>query len=559
MTNIEQASKQSITPLVIISLFLGLTEIAMTVASTQFSGLAQVSMIVFAIAFPLLIAGLFFWTLWNRPFVLYPPTDYKETDVTTFVKAMQQKPDQEARTQSGNQETIMPGKTETKPEIPVEEKADLDIDKINKVSEIEPSSSEDLLWEMLRNLSSGNAEQAEEMLKRLQESENDDTKKQEFEAIYLGYRYRYGDSTALEKLKRLARQSETSIAHYWIGNSYEYVSNFDKAMEEYEISAQRSKGKDRTYIIEALARCLFKAGKQSEAYARIMHEIGQTIAPLEQSRLYESLASLYELAKDPELRALALEKAIESRPGNTHLLFDAGYSYSNSGFRALALLHYKTLLKFDADNTGALNNIGVQYMDLQMPMCAVESYKKASKLSDTLASANLAYRYINAGFEEEAREILDKAKQEEEPHQNVWMAISTLRQSKEAEAELEKKWLDTAIEQQRFLLSFAEAYFATKPDCPSFDGGWFLPDGTETTIAQSGANIKASWVYEKNKHNLTGHINNRAAKITIHEEGLFSKKERHGYAYLSLDGEQLFIMISKDKEYSYIELRRPDF
>jgi hypothetical protein len=92
-----------------------------------------------------------------------------------------------------------------------------------------------------------------------------------------------------------------------------------------------------------VARCLFKIGKKEEGFARIMDMLGKVISPAAMSRLYEGLAELYNEDQDLELRAFALEKALELKPNDTAAHFKTAYSYSFKNLERLALLHYKIL------------------------------------------------------------------------------------------------------------------------------------------------------------------------------------------------------------------------
>ena len=62
-------------PLWVISLFVSLTEAVTGIAVTQAHGGVQGALTAFEIVFPLLVASAFFLILWNRPYVLYPPTE----------------------------------------------------------------------------------------------------------------------------------------------------------------------------------------------------------------------------------------------------------------------------------------------------------------------------------------------------------------------------------------------------------------------------------------------------------------------------------------------------
>ena len=76
-------------PLWIISLFLGVSELAVSVAATQSDGWVRSLFATFAVTFPTGVAGLFFAILWKRPFVLYAPGDFpRHIPVSAFVDAM---------------------------------------------------------------------------------------------------------------------------------------------------------------------------------------------------------------------------------------------------------------------------------------------------------------------------------------------------------------------------------------------------------------------------------------------------------------------------------------
>jgi hypothetical protein len=53
------------------------------------SGGIQIALTTFVIAFPAVVCGVFFLILWKRPFVFYPPGEFRSgADVTTYVEAM---------------------------------------------------------------------------------------------------------------------------------------------------------------------------------------------------------------------------------------------------------------------------------------------------------------------------------------------------------------------------------------------------------------------------------------------------------------------------------------
>ncbi len=82
------------TPLSIIALFVALTEAVAGYAMTQADGNLQMIFGFFLVAFPTLLLLLFFFVLWHRPYVYYPPHEFDgKTDVGQFVDAMQRRSD----------------------------------------------------------------------------------------------------------------------------------------------------------------------------------------------------------------------------------------------------------------------------------------------------------------------------------------------------------------------------------------------------------------------------------------------------------------------------------
>lgn len=433
----------------------------------------------------------------------------------------------------------------------------------------EPHTADEWTREMVMAYISRDIERGEDAFNKVQQAETNTVQRLRNEAFRLWLRYDYGgDASALSSLKDMAKQEglDTSVkysVYKYVGMCYQSANNFDKAIESFEIAAQTSQTEtERAGDIVEIVKCLHKMKQQPEALKRIMHEIGSATHSDALSLLYQGLASLYELADNHEFRAIALEKALEIEPNNPDLRFYAAYSYGEKEYRSLSLYHYKTLLQFKPDYANALNNMGVQYRWLQMPISSVNYYRKAIELGETIAMGNLARNYLDAGFEEEASQTVDKARQRENPHPNVGRAMSAISEAKESELQRENKELSVAGEQQRYILDFADAYFNEKSDCPSFSGSWRTSDGIEIEIGQKEVEIEGYWISDKTKYKITGTAVNRGATISIHkEEYVWSSPnkykfviDRTGYAYLDSGGQKLFILTMKKGVHTFMEL-----
>jgi len=63
-------------PLGIIALFLTVTETVTGIAVMQAAGGIQIALTCYVIVLPLLVLAAFFFVLWHKPYVLYPPSEY---------------------------------------------------------------------------------------------------------------------------------------------------------------------------------------------------------------------------------------------------------------------------------------------------------------------------------------------------------------------------------------------------------------------------------------------------------------------------------------------------
>lgn len=81
--------RSSMTPLWVISIFVSLCEVVAGLAVTQAQGGVQVTLTVFVVVFPVLVAAAFFVILWKKPYVFYPPTEFGAgANVSEYVQAI---------------------------------------------------------------------------------------------------------------------------------------------------------------------------------------------------------------------------------------------------------------------------------------------------------------------------------------------------------------------------------------------------------------------------------------------------------------------------------------
>ncbi|WP_143738098.1 tetratricopeptide repeat protein [Erythrobacter donghaensis] len=185
--------------------------------------------------------------------------------------------------------------------------------------------------------------------------------------------------------------------------------------------------------------------------------------------------SLYaDEVSDSSLKIEALERVVLISPGDDDARFSLAYAHSEFGNQEMALHHY-TAIPYARRTNFTWNNLGVAYQSLSVPARAVAAYGKAAEDGNTLAMSNLAYRLMQAGFVNEARERLEKALQDANPHKNVGEAYAELRDIEENENTTVKKILDTASSKIEWYRELGTAI--CKDRIPNVNQIWSGPHG----------------------------------------------------------------------------------
>ncbi len=439
-------------------------------------------------------------------------------------------------------------------------------------TEDEPSR---LLFNMFIAFEARDFEKAEQAYARMKDSDRETKERINDEAFYLFLRFKHKqDTESLAQLEKLAADNPKSNAYSLVGSCYSFSGDYSRAAEAYETSAQHATDqKGRILGLTSASKALFRAGKKERAFSLLMNELSKD----ESSELYEGLAELFQMNGDHELRALALEKALEQKPNDKGILFSAAYSFGEAKQGRLALLHYKTLLDFSPDAAISLNNLGVQYQEQDMHILSVSSYDKAAELGETLAMANLAYKYMNAGFLGHASAILSKAMSKEDVHPNVGSALAALSKKQEDEKSQEQGFLESAREQRRFNSEFAQAYFVASAGGSQFAGDWKVNEKRHLTVTVSGSRMTATWKFTgklvsalsaDNVEKFEGEIQNRGVRVDIMKlepkwdfvQGKTIEewvKKGSGLGFVSPDGPELrFILFRSSDAPSYLRFKK---
>ncbi len=443
-----------------------------------------------------------------------------------------------------------------------------------QLPEIKPKDQTEWEKELFKQIFSDtfDLEKAEEAFTYVQAAEMNPAQRVRNEAIYLLARFKNGDAAALRKLETLAYDSRgipdcTNSAYLWLGTAYEIAESLPKALEAFNTAAEVACIEDeRIAAIRSVVSILTRLGRQDEALKVLTHAIAETSDSEALASLYEQLGEYFDDLGEQELKALALERALAHQPQNTKIRFQAARAYDLSNFDGLSLLHYGTLLRISPRDDAALNNIALQYESLGMPIKAVEMFRKSIDLGETLASANLARRYLDSGFVDEAVRLLDDAKKKDDVNPNVGSTEAAVSEKQKDEDRKRKEVLKSAREQQQFFLEYSHIYFSESTAMVSFSGVWRTDEGFLILLVQDENNVVlGKWVVNNKEHEFKSEVHGmtlRDIRISWHYSSsslAFSLPETlasRGYAYMSPDGQHITMLVFKETETVQMRLRK---
>jgi tetratricopeptide (TPR) repeat protein len=569
---INSAKAYSKTPLGIVTLFVVLIEALATPIFAFADKTLQPILSWFIVCFPVLVLGAFVYLIARHHGKLYPPSEYR--DEANFPKT----PSQVSNThfvhdpEKQEQDTISTKLNDISSEefIHTAQHENNGKDEVNKESPFDLSTIDGLEMALLVTAHKGLLDESKNHLDALKERVGKESDRIRYEAIYLYYSFRKGKTDALTALIDLVSKAEEFpeakckvLGH--LGGCFLTSGLYEKALDAYMNAITLVKEEEqKASLLEDAAECLFKLDKRTDAFKIILMEIPNIKETQIIARLYEKLADLYYQDNQPDLKAFALEMALQHKPNDTKLLFKAGYAYSDTFSNDLGFLHYRNLLKFSPEDTDALNNIGVSYSRLNLPIRAVKHYNKAWSLKETLSAANLAKFFLDKGFIDEANNLLKLASKEENPDPEVMRVIGTLAEKEKQESEEEKKVLTLAHQQQRFLIEFGKACFNCSPQAHDFSGLWIMPDNTEIDVTVTDNQIYGSSNAKYIKSKFEGSVYNHAAIIKYYKTDFSMtndkdpkyKDDGKGYMFFSTDN-KLAIMKIIDMKCTFFSLARP--
>ena len=294
-----------------------------------------------------------------------------------------------------------------------------------------------------------------------------------WDSLYFQTRFIAGAADALEELKRLGDQNPDRFEpRRSTGYCYYSSKEFDSAASFY-LAAANFKDNDwvaRNFVMAA------KAFRETKRYDEAIAAI-QAALPIVPDDLRDEAISLhYQLLKergDTYLAFATAEAALHENP-QLGVRFNLGLDYRINGLNEVALFHFKFLHDRNKSDSSPLHNLALLSADCKLPISAVERYKVAFGMGETLSAANLGYTYLDCGMAEEAKSLIDAAIAIKDHAPRVEKCLAEITQRRKHEGEKETEVLKEAAERRNFFIDMGRALSAPPPP---IDGRWKFPFG----------------------------------------------------------------------------------
>lgn len=299
-----------------------------------------------------------------------------------------------------------------------------------------------------------------------------------WKSTYLRALFSEGKTDALNQLRELAAKNEGEhLPLSQLGLCLVDLGEYDEAVKCYLRAASVAKPNVRASLEIRAAEVLQKAKKSKQAREALL-KLRDSDYAKEPKTQFRILQLIYSLSKESEDKfgSFAIgELALHHSPEEMGFRFSLAYDYEGADQSHLSLYHYKILCEYDEKHPSALNNLAVASAKSELAVLAAQRYKRAYELGDTLAASNLAQRYLEAGFSDEAITLLKNAQTKENCVPEVSRTLATVHEKIDENNREQEKVLARAEEHRNFLLPFADGLLSPSP--ANLEGQWKFPLG----------------------------------------------------------------------------------
>jgi hypothetical protein len=402
----------------------------------------------------------------------------------------------------------------------------------------------------------GDKGEADRLLDRLKALQDDPAARKKDEALYYSAGFSGNtDPDALSKLEALAEDVEVAnFANRMLGVAYLRAGMSSQAVESFQAAWDAAANSyEKVLAAVGKADAMAALGEPRQAAAELEDLLSADSSREEKLAIWSALDGLYRKADDKLSVALAAHQLARLAVSSSNKWVNAGYAYgqvTDPPLPLLALHCYVTSLKFGGKKAVANNNLGAALSGLGAPITGTRFYKEASDEGNSLARANLGKKYLDVGFEDEAKKVLESAAAQPDPHPNVSSHLALIPKRNETEEELVGSLTAAGERLANFVPEFIGARLSAR--APLIEGEWIVePAGTGTaTVGVESGKLSISWKDEDDflemKHHFSAPLEGRAASGKLKKEESFSsgamKPDGSALAVVAEDGRSIRLM-----------------
>jgi len=345
-----------------------------------------------------------------------------------------------------------------------------------------------------------------------------------FEASRISQRAEVYKEDWIAPLEKLRGDYPTHTGSYLaLAERFSAAEEHERAAENYELAAQHSSPPKKKIQFLIMAAAQRATSKQPEAAERLLQHASELLRANptgEADGLAEMSAVWKELGKT-ELFLACAERCLELAPDRSDPRFSLAHKYSDLDRNTEALFHYRQYL-LAKDDPGGWNNLGVVASALKLPVTAIDGYLRADKAGNTLATSNLAFAKLEAGFSDEAIELCERGLKAEQPNPRLLDALASCRRAQEEEATKESELLNATKVRREVLRATGKASLLVTPE--RLPTTWQGPL-CELAATLNQSNVVMTGTYERKVGSTLGNLmsalysDNRTEIVTVEYVG----------------------------------------
>ena len=301
---------------------------------------------------------------------------------------------------------------------------------------------------------------------------------------------RAGSGSLSEVVAHATAHPKNADIAFLVAQAYEHFGESGEAASWYDRTSSLSS--DSVSQIDYLRLGVVTAlrGGKDALFASLQVKL-RMIEPKDTDSLKARLAAELEVAeeqKEDDIAIASLEKLLNLDPSDNDRRFNLAYKYSHARRADMAALHYERIPSSLRTPAG-WNNLGVAYEGLSFAIRAVDAYRRAAEAGETLAASNIAKRFLDAGFVQEASSLLEEASRKPAHDKLVDTRFAEAKEARDDEGKERDKLLAKSRATSDFYATYGEARLAR--DLVDVAGPWKTPRGTATVVL-SGTSFVAT-------------------------------------------------------------------